>query len=138
MSEPPSGWQFKPGHFLPIRPLKWDEIIDKDNDDEYWVEPGAPSSGRCLPGDGNDNDAGKGEENTQGGENGTGKENGTNHLTWQGKATEDRKGQGKGKGKANGKGARIVKQIPHCDDISPAIGVQLYKDIYEANLVTEG
>jgi hypothetical protein len=95
--EPPSCRQYKPGDFLAVRPLNWDEIIDEDDDDENWADPGAPSGGRSRPGDDNDNDDGEGEEDTQGGEKGTGK----------GKGTKDGKGKGKGKGKGNGKG--IVK-----------------------------
>jgi len=44
--EPPSCRQYKPGNFLPVRPLNWDEIIDEDDDDENWADPGAPSGGR--------------------------------------------------------------------------------------------
>jgi len=32
--EPPSCRQYKPGDFLAVRPLIWDEIIDEDDDDE--------------------------------------------------------------------------------------------------------
>jgi len=71
--EPPSCRQYKPGDFLAVRPLNWDEIIDKDDDDENWADPGAPSGGRSRRGDGNDNDDGEVEEDTQGGEKGTGK-----------------------------------------------------------------
>jgi hypothetical protein len=97
--EPPSCRHYKPGHFLAVRPLNWDEIIDEDDDDENWVDPGAPSGGRSRPGDDNDNDDGEGEEDTQGGEKGTGN----------GKGTKDGKGKGKEKGKGNGKGKCIVK-----------------------------
>jgi hypothetical protein len=97
--EPPSCRQYKPGDFLAVRPLNWDEIIDEDDDDENWADPGAPSGGRSRPGDDNDNDDGEGEEDTQGGEKGTGK----------GKGTKDGKGKGKGKGKGNSKGKGIVK-----------------------------
>jgi len=31
--------QYKPGDFLAVRPLKWDEIIKKDDDDENWAIP---------------------------------------------------------------------------------------------------
>jgi hypothetical protein len=62
--EPPSCRQYKPGNFLAVRPLNWDEIIDKDDDDENWVDPGAPSGGRSRPGDDNDNDDGEGEDDT--------------------------------------------------------------------------
>jgi len=128
--EPPGCRQYKPGDFLAIRPLNWDEIIDDDDDDENWADPGAPSGGRSRPGDGNDNDNGDGEEDTQGGENGTGK----------GKGTKDGKGNGKGKekGKGNGKGKGIVKQTPGGNDISRAIAVQVQKERYKADSDTEG
>jgi hypothetical protein len=89
MIEPPSCQQFKPGDFLGVRPLNWDEIIDEDDDDENWADPGGPSGGRSRPGDDNDTDEGESEEDTQCGEKGTGK----------GKRTKDGKGKGKGKGK---------------------------------------
>jgi hypothetical protein len=41
--EPPSCRQYMPGDFLAVRPLNSDEIIDKDNDYENWVNPGGPS-----------------------------------------------------------------------------------------------
>jgi hypothetical protein len=65
--EPPSCRQYKPGDFLAVRPLNWDEIIDEDDDDENWEDPGAPSGGRSCPGNGNNNDDGEGEEDMQGG-----------------------------------------------------------------------
>jgi hypothetical protein len=128
--EPPSYRQYKPGDFLALRPLNWDEIIDKDDDDKNWADPGALSGGRSRPEDGNDNDNGEGEEDTQGGEKGTGK----------GKGTKDRKGKGKGKGKGNGngKGKGIVKQTPAEGDISRDIALQLQKERYEADSGTEG
>jgi hypothetical protein len=97
--ELPSCRQYKPGDFLAVRPLNWDEIIDKDDDNENWADPGAPSGGRSRPGDDNANYDGEGEEDTQGGEKGTGKR----------KGTKDGKGKWKGKGKGNGKGKGIVK-----------------------------
>jgi hypothetical protein len=51
--EPPSCRQYKPGDFLAGRPLNWDEIIDEDDDDDNWVDPGGPSGGRSRPGDEN-------------------------------------------------------------------------------------
>jgi hypothetical protein len=60
--EPPSCRQYKPGDFLAVRPLKWDEIIDEDDDDDNWADPGAPSGGRSRRGKGNDNDDGEGKE----------------------------------------------------------------------------
>jgi hypothetical protein len=97
--EPPSCRLFKPGNLLAVTPLNWDKIIGKDDDNDSWAEPGAPSSGRSHPGNGNDKHNVKGEEDTQGGEKGTGK--------W--KRTKDKKGKGNGKRKGNGKGKGIVK-----------------------------
>jgi hypothetical protein len=97
--EPPSCRQYKPGDFLAVRPLNWDEKIDEDDDDENWADPGAPCGGRSRTGDDNDNDDGEGEEDMQGVEKGTGK----------GMGTKDRKGKWKGKRKGNGKGKGIVK-----------------------------
>jgi len=125
---PPSCRQDKPGDFLAVRPLNCDVIINEDDDDENWADPGVPSSGRSHPGDGNDNDNGKGEEDTQGGEKETGK----------GKGTKDWKGKGKGKGKGNGTGKGIVIQTPGGDDISRAVALQLQKAWYEADSGTEG
>jgi len=126
--EPPSCRQYKPGDFLGVRPLNWDEIIDEDDDDENWADPGAPSGGRSRPGDGNDNDNGECEEDTQGGEKGTGK----------GKGTKDVTGKGMGKGTGNGNGKGIVKRTPWGDDISRAVALQLQKERYEANSGMEG
>jgi len=106
--ERPSCRQYKPGDFLAVGPLNRDEIIDEDDDDDNWADPGAPSGGRSRPGDGNDNDNGESEEDTQGGEKGTGKGKGTKDGKGKGKATEDGEGKGKGNGKGNGKGKGIV------------------------------
>ena len=99
--ELPSCQQYKPGDFLAIRPLNWDEIIDEDDDDENWADPGVLSGGRSRPSDDNDNDDGEAEEDTQGGEKGTGKCKATTDGKGKGKATEDRKwerdGDGEGK-----------------------------------------
>jgi hypothetical protein len=119
---------------LAVRRLNWNEIIDKDDDDENWADPRGPSGGRSRPGDGNDNDDREGEEDTQGAEKGSGK----------GKGTKDEKGKGigkateEGKGKGNGPGKGIVKQTPGGDDISRAIAWQLQKEMYEADSDTEG
>jgi len=132
--EPPSCRLYKPGDFLAIRPLNWDEIIDEDDDDENWADPGGPSGGRSRPCNGNDSDDSEGEEDTQGGEKGTRK----------GNSTKDGKGKGKGKateegkGKGNGKGKGIVKQTPGGDDITCAVALQLQKEMYEADSDTEG
>jgi hypothetical protein len=106
--EPPSCRQYKPADFLAVRPLNWEEIIDEDNNEGNWAKPGAPSGGMSRPGDGNDNDDSKSEEDTQGGEKVTGKGKGTKDGKGKGKATADGKGQGKGQGKGNGKGKGIV------------------------------
>jgi len=127
-TEPPSCRQYKPRNILAARPLNWDEIIDEDEDDENWADPGAPSGGWSRPGDDNDNDDGEGEEDMQGGEKGT----------REGKGTKDGKGKGKGKGKGNGKGKGIVNQTQVGDDISRAIALQLQKAMSEANFDTEG
>jgi len=125
--EPPSCRQYKPGDFLAVRPLNWDDMIDEDDDDENWVDPRGPSGGRSRPGNGNDNDNGEGEEDTQGGEKGTGK----------GKVTKYGKGKGKGKGKGNGKGKGIVTQTAGGDDISHAVALHMRKERYEADSDTE-
>jgi hypothetical protein len=98
-TEPPSCQQYKPGDILAVRPLIWDDILDEDYDDENWLDSGAPTSGRSCPGDDNDNEHGKAEEDMQGSEK----------RTRKGKGTMDGKGTGKGKGKGNGKGKGIVK-----------------------------
>jgi len=126
--EPPSCRQYRPGDIMAVGPVNWDEIIDEDDDDEKWADPGGPSGGRSRPGDGNDNDDSEGEEDTQGGEKGTGKEKGKG----KGKETEE------GKGKENGKGKCIVKHTPGRDDISRAIALQLQKEMYVADSDTEG
>jgi hypothetical protein len=106
--EMPSCQQYKPGDFLGVRPLNWEEIIDEDDDDDNWAYPGALYGGRSSPGDGNDNDIGESEEDTQGGEKGTWNWKGTHDGNGKGKATEDGKGKGMGKGKGKGKGKGIV------------------------------
>ena len=131
--EPPSCRQYKPGDIQAVRPLNWDEIIDRDDDDETWADPSVPSGGRSHPGDDNENGDGEGEEETQGGEIGTGK----------GKGTKDGKGKEKGKvkvieegmgmGKGNGEGNSIVKPTPGGDDNSRAVALQLQKEMYEAD-----
>jgi hypothetical protein len=126
--EPPSCRQYKPGDFLGVRPLNWDEIIDKDDDDDNWADPGAPRGGRSRPGDGNDNDNGESEEDTQGAGKGTGK----------GKGTKNGKAQGKGKGKGNSKGKGIVKRTPQGDDVPRAVALQLKNQMSEAELDKEG
>jgi len=120
--------RYKPGDFLAVRPLNWDEIIDEDDDDDNWADPDSPSGGRSRPGDGNDNDDGESEEDTQGAEK----------LTEKGKGTKDGKGKGKGKGKGNSKGKGIVKRTPGGDDISRAVALQLQKQMSEADLDKEG
>jgi hypothetical protein len=120
--EPPSCRQYKPSDFLAIRPLNWDVIIDEDDDDDNWADPGAPSGGRIRPNNGNDNDDSEGEEDKQGGDKVTGKGKGTKDGKGKGKEKATEKGKGKGKG--NGKGKGIVKQTSGGDDISRAVAVQ--------------
>jgi len=62
MIEPPSCQQSRPGDFLAIGLLNCDEILDKDDDDENWADPGSQSGGRSRPSDGNNNDDVEGEE----------------------------------------------------------------------------
>jgi hypothetical protein len=77
--EPPSCRQYKPGDVLAVRPLDCDKIIDQNDDDENWADPGALSGGRSNPSDGNENDDGEGEE--------------------LGKGTVQRMGRGNGRGR---------------------------------------
>jgi len=56
--QPPSCRQYKPGDFLAVGPLNWDEIIKDDDDDDNWTHAGPPSGERSRPGDGNHNDNG--------------------------------------------------------------------------------
>jgi hypothetical protein len=128
MIEPPSCRQYYPGDFLAVRPLSWDERIDKDDDDDYWAESGMLSGVNSRPGDGDDIDNGEGKEDKQGGEKGTMK----------GMGTKDGKGIGKGKWKGNGKGKGIVKRTPGGGDISCAIALQLHKQMSEEELDKEG
>jgi len=123
--EPQSCRQYKPGGFMAIRPLNWDEIIDEDDENNNWADPGTPSGGRSCHGDGNDNDDSEGEEDTQGGEKGTRKGKGTKDGKGKGKGKVTEEGKGKGKGHGTGKG--FVKQTPGGDDISGAVAVQLEK-----------
>jgi len=133
--EPQSCRQYKPGNFLAIRPLNWDEIIAEDDNDENWADLGAPSGGRSHLGDGNQNDDSEREEDMQRGAKGTWKVKATQYGKGNGKATEKGKGNGKGKGKAteegngkgkgNGKGTGIVKQTPGGDDGFHAVALQL-------------
>jgi len=99
--------QYKPGDFLAVRALHWDEIIDEDDDDENWADPGAPSSGRSHAGQCIDHDDGEGEEHTLGGEKGTGKGMGTKDGKGKSKGNGKAKEEGKGKGKGNVKGKGI-------------------------------
>jgi len=36
--EPPSCCQYKPGNFLAVGPLNWDEINDNGDDDQNWAD----------------------------------------------------------------------------------------------------
>jgi len=122
--EPPSCRQYKPGDFLAVRPLNWDEIIDEDNDDDNWVDPGAPSGGWSRPSDGNDNDDSEGEEDTQGGEKGTGKGRVQSMARGKGRGRQLRKGRGRGRGRETVKG-KVLLNKPQ-------------KEMYEADSDTEG
>ena len=106
--EQPSCRQYKPGDFLAIRPLNWNEIIDEDDDDENWADPGASSSGWSRPSHDTHNDDGEGEEDMQGGEKGTGKGKGTKNVKRKGNATEDQKGKGRGMGRETVKGKELL------------------------------
>jgi len=133
MIEPPQCWQYKPGDFLPGRLLNWHEIIDHNDDDENWADPGMATSRRSRPGKGNDNVDGECEEGTHCGEQGTEKGKGTMDGKWQGmrkgKATENTKGKGQGNRERIG----IAKQSPGGDDISRAVALLLQKGMYKAD-----
>jgi len=45
MIEPLCCWLYIPGDFQAVRSLNWDEILDEDDDDDNWADPGAPSGG---------------------------------------------------------------------------------------------
>jgi len=92
----------------------------------------------CRPGDGNDHDDSKGEEEEKPGcEKGTGKGKRTNdgkgNRKGPGKGNAKATEEWKGKGKGNGERNSIVKQTPVGDDISRAVPLQLLKDMYEAD-----
>jgi len=53
--EPAGCWQYKPGDFLAVTPLYWDEIIDEDDDDDNRADPVALSGGMNRPGYTNEN-----------------------------------------------------------------------------------
>jgi len=97
--EQPRCQQYKPGDFLADRPLDRDEIIDEDDDDENWVEPGSPSVGRSHPNNGNDNDNSKSEADMQGSEKATGKGKGTKDGKGNGNGEDNRGGEVEGEGK---------------------------------------
>ena len=130
--ELPSCRQYKPGDFLAGRPWIWDEMIDEDNDDENWAEPGgAPSGGTSHHSDGNNNDNGEGVEDTYGGVKGTRNGKGTKNAKGKGKGKAREDGRGKGNGNCKGKGT--VEQTRGGDDISCAVALQLQKEMYEAD-----
>jgi len=115
--ELPCSQQYKPGNFLAVRPLNWDEIIDEDDDDDNWADPGAPSGGRSRPADGNDNDDGESEVDTQGGEKGTGKGKGTNDGKGKGRRLRTGRGKGRGRGRETVKG-KVLLNTPQEEMIS--------------------
>jgi len=135
---PQSCRQYKPGNILAVRPLNWDEIIEEDNDNKNWVDPGGPSSGRSHPHNGDYDHEGEGEQDRQGGDAGTRKGKGRKNgkITW--KATQDRKGKGMGKRKGNGKGKGNVQNTPGGDNMSRAVALQLQNDMREADNNLEG
>jgi hypothetical protein len=104
--EPPTCRQYKPGDSLSVRQINWNEIIDKDEDDENWADPRALSGARSRPSDENDNNDIQDEEDTQGSVKEIRKRKCTKDGTGKGmgKAREN----GKGKGSSKGKG--IIKQ----------------------------
>jgi len=126
--EPGSCRLYKPGDILAVGPLICAGIIDNDDHDANWADPGVLSGGWTRPVDGNDNDNGQCVEDMQGGENGKGK----------GKETKDGKGKGKWKGKGNGKGKGSVKQTPGGDDLSLAVALQWQKEWYEVDSDSTG
>jgi hypothetical protein len=65
--------QYVPGYFLAVRQLHWNEIIDDNDYDKNWLDPGTPSGGRSRPGNGNDNDNGECEDDSCSGDKGIGK-----------------------------------------------------------------
>jgi hypothetical protein len=107
--------------------LNWDKIIDNDDDDDKWVDPGSPS----RPSEGNDSDACESEEEKQGGEKETGQANGTQDGTRNGKWKAAQ--VGKRKEKRNGKQKGIVTQTLGRDDVSRVVAVRLRKELYEAD-----
>jgi hypothetical protein len=136
VTEPPSCQRYKPGQFLAVRPLKWDEIITEDNNDGNRVDSGAPSGGWLRCSDGNDNDEGKGNEGMQGSDKGTGK--GKRKMYGKGKDKGKTTEEGKEKGKGNGKEKGMFKQKSAGDDISGAVAWQLQKEMNGADSDTEG
>jgi len=92
------------GDFLAIRPLNWDEIINEVDDVGNWADAEVPSGESSHPGDGNDNDDGKGEEDTQGGQQRTGKRKEVNIGKGRWKATKEVKGKWKARRKDRGRG----------------------------------
>jgi len=133
--ETPRYQQYKPGNFLSVSPLNLDEIISKLNNRQICADPRARCCGNSRPGDGNENDNCKCEEDTQGCANGTGKGKWTPDRKRKEKATEYRTGQWKGnrkameeekgKEKANVKGKGIVILTPRVDDSSNAVVMKL-------------
>jgi len=136
--EPLSCQQYKPGDFLVVGPLNWDEMIDEDDDDVNWPDSGAVSGGQSRPREDNENADSEGEEDMQGGEIGTGNGQRNKDGKGMGRPTEDGMGNGNGKGKGNSKGKVIVKQTPGGDDNSCAVASQLEKEMSEAGLDRAG
>jgi hypothetical protein len=77
--------------------LNRDDIIDKDYDDETWVDSRGPRGGRSCPANCNDKDDGEGEEAVR---QGLGK----GRKQRMGQGQERGKGRGKGRGEGRGRG----------------------------------
>ena len=92
-------------------------IIDEDDDDENWADPGAPSGGRSCPGDGNENDDGKGEDDMQG--CGKGQGQGREQRIGKGRGRQPRTERGKGRvrGRETVKG-KVLLNSPQGEMIS--------------------
>jgi hypothetical protein len=136
MIQPPSCRQYTPVDFLAVTPLNRDGMVNEEDDDDHWADPGEPSGGSSHSSDGNGNDVSEGEEDTLSGEKVTGNGKGTKDGKGTGKGKATKEGKGNGKGNGNGKGS--VKQGPGGDDISRAIAMQWQKEMYETDSDTEG
>jgi hypothetical protein len=92
-------------------------------------DPRERSDGLSHLGDDNDNDYHEAAEEIHCTMKGTGKGKWTKNRKGNGKATDDGKGKRKRKEKGNGKRKGIVKQSTGGDDNSPAVALQLQKEM---------